>query len=312
MTQIVYYPHAIYCPGILTLTQLSDVRPSHNFQDLTEFAAGQVGPQFTGTHMASPDNRFTTTQIKDLLDVCGAGEYNIARDLSGADVYTQYKAGENRNARLPDDNGGAGGNHLFARMQENAMICIESITARMGGLAEIRARLIAVYDPVAGNDPLVWTADNDITVVSDVAHLFTLGPLKLNGSWVDGIQEVELNNNIEYEEVASGGDAFTTYVGIKRYRPVLTARTRDASVLSDYGTRGTALSAMSWFLRKKLLSNINILDATVENILFAATTGTIKAREASGADVVAEVSVDLRMSAQNTAAYSVDTTSAIS
>src|SRR3989304_3622984 len=87
---IVYYPHAIYAPGIFTITQISDVEPGHNFQDLSEFAAGQVGPQFTGSHMASPDHRFTTTQIKSVLDACDV--YNIAKDLSGTSVDTEFKA----------------------------------------------------------------------------------------------------------------------------------------------------------------------------------------------------------------------------
>lgn len=311
-TNIVYYPHAIYAPGIITITQLSDVQPSHNFQDLTEFAAGQVGPQFTGTHMAAPDFRFNTSQIKAILDACIAGNYEIARDIgSTADVYVQYKAGRNLGARMPDDNGGAGGSHLFGRMQENAMLAWESLTARQGGLVELRCRIGAIYKASTGNDPLVFTSDNDITVVSDVAHLFTLGPIKLNGSFVEGITEASLENNIVYEEESSAGDNFLTYLGIKTYRPVLRFRTRNAAVLTTYGPRGTALTALSFFLRKKLLSGINIADATAENIGFTGETGTIKAREIQGGDAVAEVTVDLRMSAQNTPAFAINTATAI-
>lgn len=308
--QTVYYPHAIYVPGICTITQIGDqMEVGHNFQDLTEFSASQVGPQFTGSHMAAPDNRFSTTQIKSVLDACT--EYNISRDLSGTTASVQYKAGKNLNHRMADDNGGAGGNHLFGNMQENAMLAWESISARQDGTAEIRCRIGAVYKVSTGADPLVFTSTNDITVASDVAHLFTLGPAKLNGSFIEGVEEADVENNIEYEEASGDGDNFLTYLGIRRYRPVFTFRTRNSSYLTTYGTRGTALSSFSFWLRKKLASAINVADATEEHILFTATVGTIKARAIRSARAVAEVTVEVRQSAQNTAAYAIDTTAAI-
>lgn len=306
-TTVVYYPHAIYAPGILTLTQLSDMEPGHNFQDLTEYSSCQVGPQFTGTHQASPDNRFSTSQIKSVLDACVAGDLNISRDLSGGNVDTEYKAGLNLASRIAD----AELSHLRLRMQENAMLCWEELTARQGAVAELRCRLAAIYDAAGGNDPLVPTAGVGLATVADVAHLYTLGPIKLNGSFVEGVVDSTLNNNIEYEEVHSAGDGFLSYLGIKRYRPVLTFRTRNSAVLATYGTRGTALSALRLYYRKKLASGINVADATTEHIAVIATVGTIKARKISSQDAVAEVTVDLKIAAQNTAAYSIDTAIAI-
>src|SRR4051812_18715044 len=91
-TDIVYYPHAIHArrtddqSDVMQLTNLMDVEPANNFQDITEFAAGQVGPQFTGSHLASPDNRFTTHQLQTLFVTTIAGQYYVVRDLSACNV----------------------------------------------------------------------------------------------------------------------------------------------------------------------------------------------------------------------------------
>jgi hypothetical protein len=303
-TTTVYYPHAIVSGNpALTLTQLDDVQPAHNYQDLTEFAAGQVGPQFTGTHLASPDNRFSSTQLKAILDVCIAGKYNVIRDLSGGNVDVEFKAGENRGTRIAD----ASLAHIRGRMANNAAICWESFAARMGGTVSLRCRIVAVQ--VGGNDPLIFTNSLALTASSDVTQLYTLGPVKINGTFLSAVQEVDWANNLQYEEIADSGEPFPTYFGVMRLAPVLTVRTRDLSVVSTFGTRGTALSALSQFLRKKLVSDINEADATAVHIALTATTGTVKARQISGN--MAEVQVHLRQSAQNVAPFSISTTSAI-
>lgn len=304
-TTTVYYPHAIVSgTPALSLTQLDDVQPSHNFQDLTEFAAGQVGPQFTGTHLASPDNRFSSSQIKDIFDACVAGKYNVIRDLSAGNVDVEFKAGENRGTRIAD----ASLAHIRGRMANNAAICWESFSARMGSVVSLRARIVAVM--VGGNDPLIFTNSVAITATSAVSQLYTLGPVKVNGTFLSAVQDVEWTNNLQYEEIADSGEAFLTYFSVMRLAPVLTIRTRDLSVISTFGTRGTALSSLSQFLRKKLASDINEADASAVHIGLTATTGTVKARQI--ATNMAEVAIHLRQSAQNTAPFSINTATAIS
>lgn len=307
-TSVVFYPHAIYVAGLASLTQLESVEPIHGFEDLLAFASGQVGPQYSGTHQGKPGLPFRTTQLKDILDLVVAGNYNVSRDVSGdGNVDLELKAGDNLNAREADN----ANLHIRARMQANAMVTVEQITARQSGLAEATIRVSCVYKVATGNDPLVFTNTVALSVVSDVSHLFTLGPIKLNGSFIEGVEEWTLDNRIEYEVVHSDGFGFPYYCGIKNYSPQLKFRARDARIMNTFGTRGTALSALSLFCRKKVKSGFEVADATEEHIKFTATTGTIKAT-GLGDKTSAEVAVDLTMSAQNTAAYSIDTTAAIS
>ncbi len=311
MTSRVFYPHGIVAyddadAELFNITQLSDLSPMHNFEDLSEQGASEVGPQFTGTHQGSPEIPFTTTQIKTILDACVGGRHNLAVDLSAGNVDVFFKSGQLLNDRYPDDEE----QHLRARLQDNSMLCWESLSARQGALAELSCRLLAVYNSQTGNDPMVFAAAQELPVPSEIAALFTLGPLKLNGSFVSGVTEWRLENNIEYEKEASDGEPFHSYKAIKEYRPVLTARTRDARVLATYGTRGTALTSMYAFLRMKLASGINIPDATATNLQISSVGGTIKARQIQGADAVAEITVDLMLDG-NSPAYEIDTTAQI-
>lgn len=307
-TTIVYYPHAIYLTGGVVITQLSDVQPSHNFMDITEFSPSQAVPQFTGSHQASPDNRFSTSQVKAILDFCT--DYGIARDISGlGNVDVEYKAGINNGVRTPD----ASLAHIRARGTANTLVCWESFTARQGQIVELRCRLVHVYNVASGVDPLVFTNAVALTNVSAINYLFSLGLTKINGTGLTGVEEVTWNNNIEYEEVASDGDPFLSYCGIKRFRPTISINSLDLSLISTFGTRGTALSALSVFLRKRLASGINVADATAQHIGLTATVGTVKARQVnSGGRTVANVTIDLAASAQNTSPFTLNSATAIS
>jgi hypothetical protein len=305
-TTAVFYPHGLYATGTLTLTQLRNVAPMHNFEDLVELAAGQVGPQFTGTHQAQPGITFGTDQLKDLLDAMASGRHNAVLDLSAGNVDLELKAGEQLNDREAD----ADELHIRARMEENAMLALESITARQGGTAVANLRLMCIYNATTGNDPLVFTNNVALTITSDIEHLFTLGPVKINGSFVEGVEEMTLDNRNEYEVVFDSGLGFPSYIALKTYKPQLRFTTRNSRAMATYGTKGTAVSALSWWWRKKLRSNINVLDATAEHIGYTATKGTIKPR-GLGDNMSPEITIDLEMPSQNSAAYTIDTTSAI-
>lgn len=306
-TSKVYYPHGIYFTGGATITQISELTPAHEFSDLIEFAAGQVGPSFTGSNQAAPSIRVRSMQLKDVLDLFAGGDYGISADFSSGNVDIEWKAGLNLAERKAD----ADLEHIRGRLQENCMAVWDTITCQQGQPAEITFRLIPIH-VVANGDPLIFTNSLALTITSAFAHLFTLGPVKLNGTFLTGVESWTLENQIQERIVHSDGDPFPTYAGIDRYMPKLTLRSNNLAYMNTYGTRGTALSALLLYCRKKLASGINVADATEEHIKFTASTGTIKARQAMVDGIkMAEITVDLRMSAVDTPAYTVDTTAAI-
>lgn len=306
-TTNVYYPHAIILPGPVTLTQITNVTPGHNFQDLVEFSAGQVGAQFTGTHQAAPDNRFTTSQLKSILDLCT--DFNVAKDLSAGNVDVEFRAGVNLGTRTA----AASLAHIRCRSQQNTILCWESLSAKQGQLAEMRCRLASVMNTVTGADPLTVVAGVAVTATPAIVGLYTLGPQKINGTFLTGVMDVSWDNQIGYEEITSDGDGFPTFIGVKRVLPRISITTTDLSVMNTFGTRGTALSALSSFFRKKLASGINVADGTAQHIGLAATTGTVKARQIEGSEpAMAMVTIDLSEPTADTAPFTVSTTTAIS
>lgn len=305
-TLVTYYPHAIYLGNSITISQLKDMVAGNNFIDLTSFSASQPVPQFTGNHRAAPDNRVTTEQIKQILDTCTA--YNVARDLSAGNVDVEYKAGVNLAVRAADN----ASSHIRARATSNTMLCWETLTLKQDQTAEIRFRLVHIFKTSTGVDPLVFTSGVAIAQASVVGPLFTLGGVKLNGSFLSGVDEVVWNNNIKYEEIASDGDAFLTYCGVKEYNPVVTIRSWSVDLMASMGTKGTALSSLSVFARKKLISQINVPDATAEHLALTATDGTIKPMAASSSKAMSELEIHLHTGTQNTSPFSYNSATAIS
>jgi hypothetical protein len=311
-TDVVFYPHAIQASlyqstELFTLSLLNDFEPANNFVDLVEFAAGQVGPFFTGSHMAGPDLRFSTPQLTTLFTVTIAGDYYVARNLMDVnqsvgyitDLY--YKAGQKGGTRLPDISTA----HLRMRGDRNAMLVVESITAREGQLAEARCRLVFVLrDNV--NDPLVPVAGAALAGLSTGGNLCTLGPLVVNGVSLKGITEWTLDNNIEYEQESSSGDGFFTYAGIKNYRPQLRALSRQTDYQATFGTRGTALTSLTAYLRNKLASGINDPNSAFSHTkIVNAGYGTVKAHRVQSSRAQCEICIDLAQPSPNTPAYSI-------
>jgi hypothetical protein len=100
---------------------------------------------------------------------------------------------------------------------------------------------------------------------------------------------------------SSHGDGFLTYIGIRRYRPVITIRTRKTSYFATYGTRGLPLSSLTCYLRNKLASGINVADATPQHIKITCGTGSIKPREVRGDKSLLDLTIEPYQAAQNSA-----------
>jgi len=311
-TDIVFYPHAIRQTTIaggtegLILTLLDDVVPSHNFQDLTSYCAAQPGPQQTGSHMASPDCRFTTPQLATLLFSLNTGPYGICRSYADSNVDVWYRAGENLGMRVAK-NASA---HLRLRMQANALLALESIDFEEGANAVGRCRLVSVIGP-NGQDPLVPTAGVALEGLATGGRLHTMGPIRVNGTLLKGASGGRLENNLVYDEESSHGEGFLSYVGIKTITPRLTVRSRKTDYMALFGNKGTPLSSLEFYLRSKLASGINEADAAAFHIKITATVGTIKARQVMGDKAHCELTIDLQQPGEDQPPYTIAVNQAI-
>lgn len=281
-----FYPHAIIFPGPAVVAQLNDCTPALNFSDIAEIATSDVAPTFTGSGQSTPDLNFSTTQIKTVLDAFTT--LNLCSDFAAGNVDVEYRAGTNRGTREPD----ADTDHLRVRMEANAYGSWQSLRADAGGLAEIRARVVPIYDGV--NDPMVATAGVALTATAAVSQLFTLGPIKINGTTLDLVQGFTWENNLQYDEHL-GDTGFFTWSSVRSASPVITIRSRKSSYLATYGTRGTALSSCSVYLRRRVKAGINYPNNQSQHILLSPLAGTVKARSLGNSGEV-EISIHLERS----------------
>ncbi|MHC4179687.1 MAG: hypothetical protein ACYSWU_19415, partial [Planctomycetota bacterium] len=90
-----YILHGILLPGPLWITQLEDATPAANIEHLTSYGGGATTPSFRGGNVAVPDIRFTTTQIKSILDECTDGDGVSIADYSASDVDLFFRKMDN-------------------------------------------------------------------------------------------------------------------------------------------------------------------------------------------------------------------------
>jgi len=308
---LMFFPHAIdFADGDL-ITQLTNVTPSYGFQDIVEFSAGDTSPMWSGSLSSAPAVAFSTRQIKSILDLAdpaavhGNGKV-VAYDAQDASdtIEVYLRKGEAYGLRESD----ATVEHEKVQLTQGFMSW-STISAQQNQLAEIACQLVATYD--ANNDPLIFTQSALTGITKAVNHLFTLGPIKLNGTaLMGGLQGFTLSNNAAIIPVFDSGISFPRYIGIASFSPTIVARVRDATLMRSIGTRGAAVTSLTCYLRKLSASAIAVADATQEHISFSATAGTVKARQVDNQGLV-DLFIQLHKPDAITHPYTFDTTAAI-
>ncbi|MGE3666647.1 MAG: hypothetical protein AB7G51_08490, partial [Steroidobacteraceae bacterium] len=154
------------------------------------------------------------------------------------------------------------------------------IEASQGNEAQLATRFCTTFDGT--NNPLVAAGGVALAGTPTAAEQFTLGPIKLNGSFLTGVRSWSLDLGFDtYEELADG-DVFPTFFGMKQIMPVLTFRTLDETLWSSLTPSGTAISAAIAYLRRKQADSANYADGSSQHIAFTATNGIIVPVRSSG------------------------------
>ena len=282
----VWYPHALDLDGSNVITELQDVTPANNFQDIVEYSAGEAAPQNGGSYGAVPDINFTTPQCKTILDLINVEA--VAKDLSAGSVDMYFRKGDPNATREAT----AATVHDRWRLTTNAVLALQTIEASQNSLATVRARLLPVWN--GSNNPIIATGSVALSGTSAASEFYTLGRVDINGTDISAVADVSIDYQVEFEEVADSGEPFISYGGIRRFAPRVSIRSRDVTLFRTYGAAGTALSSLEVYLRKMDASGHVVANATTQHIKFTATAGTIRAREVSGVpEAVVSVDIDL-------------------
>lgn len=299
-----YLVHGVKFPSGDFISELTNANLAVNSDDLTGIPSGHPVPLFTGSRGQRPDLTFTTHQLKTILD--GMGLNGV--DLSAGNTELFCKLDKDLGVR----NANASTVHAVYRMA-GAWGYWQSISARQGQEAEINCRVVPTWD--GATLPLIPVGSVALSGTEAASQYYTLGPIKVNGTFLDSLQDWTLDLAYQCKEHAGDGDLYTTLAGLKEMVPAVRIAGMNVDQWATYGVLGTAVTSLSLFLRKKAANGGTVPDGTSEHIKLTATGGLMRGDSVSGAGndpVNSGTLIRLRAPDASTAIITIDTAAAIS
>jgi len=266
----VHVLHAVNC-GATSYTVLSDATPQALVEALVEFASGHAEPLFAYVRSARPEIRFTTQQVGVAFNQFG----RFGADLSAGNTDLLYRAVTDLGTR----DALAATTGIRLRMA-NAFGFIESVRAGHRDTASCAVRIVAPYDGV--NAPIVAAGSIAVTTAPAAAEFYGLGPVSINAASVPGVQEMTLELAPDLLMAGDASELYDTLAAIRTITPVMTLRGLDLARWTTYGLTGTALTALTAYLRRKDSDGGNVADGTTTHASITATKGIILLDQTSG------------------------------
>ena len=262
-----YLPHSINFPTGVDLTQLDDLNPDFALEAFRVHSASEVTAGFTGSMSTRPVLSMATTQIKDVIDKLDQ-DY-IAKAYSAANIDLEWRLVSSLTGRAAI----AATSNVRARMA-NSLLCLNSISARIGQLATASFTLL----PVSGDGttaPMVISTGVAISATSAVQAVFEVGPVSINGSAIC-VQGWDYNSNISMIERRCSGSPYLEYAAVERAFHVIDIDVDDVTAVLSHVPAGTNVSSFTAYLRKKSQGGINVADATGQHISITGSVGAIR------------------------------------
>lgn len=260
----VFFLHGLALASGLTLTQLTDLSEGLNSEMVRGYSAGHPHPMFTGLSAQAPAFPFTTRQLAGFLGACSMnglpqagncdllfrkGKLNDAREALSGTVHQRVRA---TGGFLHWDQVGASGNPP----------------------AEASGRFIPTYDGT--NAILVPTGSVAAdSITPQAAEQFKLGPVKINGTFLAGLQSWSLSTNPTVVPEFAAGNVWPGWCGLDETDPILTLTTRRKESLVDYGVLGTAISSLVFYLRRIQIGAGPYGDGSSQHLKFTAGGGMV-------------------------------------
>lgn len=257
--------------GSTFISQFTSQQVSPGMDVLVAHAAGMPYPQFAGTMAVRAEMRFTTPQIKSILDLVGAsGVY----DLSGGNTDLYMKVAADQGVRTASN---SSAHHRFRAAQ--GFLVLERITAGHRAEAQAQCRIICAYDGT--NSPLVYAGSQALSGTPASDEHFLIGPQFLNSSEVTGPQSLDLDFGQNILQIGSGGELYDTFNCLLQQTPTYTLQALNTGYWSTSTLNGLDLSAASIYFRK-MARDGRVADGTASHIKLTFSEGEIYIGGTSG------------------------------
>jgi len=296
-----YYLAGISFGGTL-VSEIQDGTPGTNTEELVARPSGSPHPLFRSVRGQKPGMPFTSNALGAILAQFSTSAF--CADLSGANTDLLFRQGKNLGFRYADNLS----DHYRLRIAK-AFLYWETIAADHQQDASIACRVVAVS--TAGEAPIVGGGTTIAgTVTSD--EWYTLGPTKINGTWLGNERGFSLASGVQTEEIGAGGQTYDSYVGGKTTDPVLTLRAL-GDPWGGYAAGGTALTNIVQYLRRKESDTHNYADSAEQHIKITCPNGLVFPEGVSGGADPSETTlrIGLRSASYGTEPVAIETGVAI-
>lgn len=256
------------------INQTQDVDISPEIETILEYGDGVVDPQFTAAMFMAPVVRFATTAIARALSAAGISGLAITSQGAPLDLYMQRA--QQGGTRM------TGANSLKWTVTDG-IIVPRTLTVTDRQVARISYEVLAV-SPDGTTAPLAFSRNQTMPSINDLDQIFTVGPVKINGTLIEGIKSQTWDFGLQVRVEGSDGECFPTLVYIEQRAPVFTFTTTAVDLVQDLGGFYGAQSATDseFYLRRKAEGGCNVASGTSQHIKASLDEGMFVARSASG------------------------------
>jgi hypothetical protein len=305
--------HTLYAVNIATtaavdlfIDQITDFNVDTGINEMLVTADGSVDPTYVAIQNQSPRINFTTSALATVLATCGISGLKIDSDVDddGAEFWFQKMAEGGVRA--------TGSNHMKLTMNEGMLLPRVISASNDGGPATMTMEMVITWDGT--NDPLVIATSQALEGTAIVGEVFVPGIVMINGTQLDGIQDISIDFGLTEMVVTADGNVWPTFTAIQTRKPVITITTLDVIALNTFGLTGDAQGATDSivYLRKVDEGGTRVADGTSEHISFTIDDGMITVKTIGGGDEPQQSEVQITPTYDGSNAIMlIDTTAAI-
>jgi hypothetical protein len=278
----IHRPDLIAFPGSVYIKQITQFSPNRQYNLYREKSAAAPAPQFSGVDDAAPMVEGACRDLKSILDLLiASGSSGICIGYSPTNTGTiscYYRKGANRGIRTPR----ATAEHDRFDLANTGFFYWRSLEAQQGAnqRAELQWTLKALSND--GTNPMVHTGSAALVGTETVEYVYGLGPVKVNGSWLDSVQRSRMDLQIRADQdQGSDGWAYKLYADVDDFAPLATIESNDITLMDTF-EEPVAISSFQMYFRRLAKNGLPYPDASAVHIRLSATAGTAVAMEGSG------------------------------
>jgi len=227
-------------------------------------ADGQLDPTLIACLAQDPVIDFSTLDVAAALGAAGIGGLEISADPAAFYL-----------AKIDDLGAPASGSVHRSFSMAKGRIAIERISARQGALVEVPLRAVAVStDGVTA--PITFAANVALPSLAVATAGWTVGPVSINGTALDGIQEIDINFGLQMQPIRGDGEPYPVRLNLTR-APEITLRALKSSMASTLGIAGAAqgATASEIYLRAVGSDGFPVANGTSGHIKLSIASGSI-------------------------------------